>query len=193
MNPDTENRYTYIMKYKLISSKPIHDGRMINLRVDEIENENGTKGYREVIYHPGGAAIVAVKDDGKILMVTQFRYPLQETIYELPAGKLDNSEDPAICAKRELEEETGYVSDNIIKLGEIVSTPGFCNERLHLFLARNLTPGAKNHEEGEFDMLTHEFTIEEIETMIKEGKIIDAKTICAIYLAKSHLLPHFLP
>ncbi len=179
------------MKYKIISSTQIYAGRLINLRVDEIENENGTNGYREVAEHPGGAAIVAVKDDGKILLVTQFRYPLQKTIYELPAGKLDKSEEPILCAARELEEETGFKSDDLIKLGEIVSTPGFCDEKLYLFLARNLKPGNKNHEEGEYGMLTYEFTLEEIETKIQSGEIIDAKTICAIYLAKSHLVALF--
>ena len=185
MKPDTANRF--LMKYKLLSSTPIYNGRLINLRVDEIENDNGVTGYREVAVHPGGAAVVAVKDDGKILMVTQFRYPIQETILELPAGKLDKSEDPAVCAARELEEETGYRSDDIIKLGEIVSTPGFCDEKLHLFLARNLKPGSKNHEEGEYGMLTFEFTLNEIETKIRNGEIKDAKTICAIYLAKNIL------
>jgi ADP-ribose pyrophosphatase len=180
------------MKYKVKSSTQIYKGRLVNLHVDEIVNENGTTGYREVVVHPGGAAIVAVKDDGKILMVTQFRYPIQKTIYELPAGKLDKSEEPALCAARELEEETGYKSDNIIKLGEIVSSPGFCDEILHLFLARDLKPGNKNQEEGEYGMLTYEFTLEEIETKIRKGEIIDAKTICAIYLAKSHLVPVFL-
>jgi len=175
------------MKYKVKSSTQIYKGRLINLHVDEIVNENGTTGYREVIVHPGGAAIVAIKDNGKILLVTQFRYPIQETIYELPAGKLDKFEDPIICAARELEEETGYKSDNLIKLGEIVSTPGFCDERLHLFLARDLKPGCKNHEEGEYGMLTYEFTLDEIETKIKNGEIIDAKTICALYLTKSFL------
>jgi ADP-ribose pyrophosphatase len=139
-----------------------------------------------VVAHPGGAAVVAVKDD-KIILVTQFRYPLNKTIYELPAGKLDNSEDPLVCAKRELEEETGFSSDNFIKLGEIVSTPGFCNERLFLFLASDLKPGEKNHEEGEFGMETHFFALREIEEMIMKGEIIDAKTICAVYLAKKYL------
>ena len=175
------------MKYKVKSSTQIYKGRLINLHVDEIVNENGTIGYREVMVHPGGAAVVAVKDDGKILLVTQFRYPIQATIFELPAGKIDKSEDPAVCAARELEEETGYKSDNIVKLGEIVSTPGFCDERLHLYLARNLKTGSKNHEEGEYGMLTYEFTLEEIEDKIRKGEIIDAKTICGIYLAKNKL------
>jgi ADP-ribose pyrophosphatase len=175
------------MNYKIKSSTEIYKGRMIDLKVDEIENENGTAGYREVVTHPGGAAVVAVKEDGKILLVTQYRYPLQETLFELPAGKLDKSEDPAVCAARELEEETGYKSDNIIKLGKIVSSPGFSNEWLHLFLARDLKAGSKNHEEGEYGMLTYEFTLKEIEEKINNGDIVDAKTICAIYMAKKYL------
>jgi ADP-ribose pyrophosphatase len=173
--------------FKLISSKEIYKGRVIDLRVDEIQYDNGTTGYREVASHPGGAAVVALKD-GMIILVSQFRYPLNKTIYELPAGKLDHSEDPVECAKRELEEETGFKSDNFIKLGEIVSTPGFCDERLHLFLARDLKPGNKNHEDGEYGMETHYFTLGEIEQKIVDSEIIDAKTICAVYLAKKYLV-----
>ena len=172
--------------FKLKNSKEIYKGRIIDLRVDEIQYENGATGYREVAAHPGGAAVVALKED-KIILVKQYRYPLNKSIYELPAGKIDKSEDPVGCAKRELEEETGYKSDNFIKLGEIVSTPGFCDERLYLFLARDLKTGRKNHEEGEYGMETHYFTLQEIEEKIFGGEIIDAKTICAVYFAKKYL------
>jgi ADP-ribose pyrophosphatase len=181
------NRGIELNNFKLKESKEIYKGRIIDLRVDEIQYGNGTIGYREVAAHPGGAAVVALKD-GKIILVSQFRYPLNKTIYELPAGKLDHSEDPVECAKRELEEETGYISESLIKLGEIVSTPGFCDERLHLFLAKELKPGKINHEEGEYGMKTHYFTLGEIEEKIVNGEIIDAKTICAIYLAKKYLV-----
>jgi ADP-ribose pyrophosphatase len=180
-------RGTDLNNFKLLTSKEIYKGRVIDLRVDEIQYENGITGYREVATHPGGAAIVAVKD-GKIILVTQYRYPLNKIIYELPAGKLDHSEDPVVCAKRELEEETGYISENFIKLGEIVSTPGFCNERLYLFLASGLKQGKKNHGEGEYGMETHYFSLGEIEEKIFNGEIIDAKTICAVYLAKKYLV-----
>ena len=181
------NRGTDLNNFKLKNSKEIYKGRVIDLRVDEIQYDNGTTGYREVATHPGGAAVVALKD-GMIILVSQFRYPLNKTIYELPAGKLDHLEDPVECAKRELEEETGFISENFIKLGEIVSTPGFCDERLHLFLARDLKPGNKNHEEGEYGMETHFFTLGEIEQKIVDSEIIDAKTICAVYLAKTYLV-----
>ena len=180
-------RGTDLNNFKLLTSKEIYKGRVIDLRDDEIQYENGITGYREVATHPGGAAIVAVKD-GKIILVTQYRYPLNKIIYELPAGKLDHSEDPVVCAKRELEEETGYISENFIKLGEIVSTPGFCNERLYLFLASGLKQGKKNHGEGEYGMETHYFSLGEIEEKIFNGEIIDAKTICAVYLAKKYLV-----
>ena len=179
-------RGTELNNFKLKNSTDVYKGRIIDLRVDEIQNENGTTGFREVVSHPGGAAIVALKD-GMIILVSQFRYPLNQKIYELPAGKLDHSENPVECAKRELEEETGFISKNFIKLGEIVSTPGFCNERLHLFLAKELKPGNKNHDEGEYGMETHFFTFAQIEEKIFNGEIIDAKTICAVYLVKKYL------
>jgi ADP-ribose pyrophosphatase len=112
------------MNFRLKQSKEIYKGRVIDLKVDEIEYENGVIGYREVASHPGGAVVLAIHN-GKIILVTQYRYPLGKIIYELPAGKLDNQEDPLECARRELEEETGYRSDNFTRLGEIVSTPGF--------------------------------------------------------------------
>jgi ADP-ribose pyrophosphatase len=174
------------MNFKLKRSDEIYKGRVIDLRVDEIEYENGNIGYREVAAHPGGAVVLAIHN-GKIILVTQYRYPLNKVIYELPAGKLDNNEDPLLCAMRELEEETGYKSDNFTKLGEIVSTPGFCDEKLTLFLARDVKPGNKNHEEGEVGMQTHEFTLMELEDKIYNNEIIDAKTICALFLAKKYL------
>ncbi|MDR3610745.1 MAG: NUDIX hydrolase [Ignavibacteriaceae bacterium] len=174
------------MKFKLKNSKEIYKGRIIDLKVDEIEYENGVTGYREVAMHPGGAVVLALHN-GKIILVTQYRYPLNKVIYELPAGKLDNNEDPLDCARRELEEETGYKADNFIRLGEIVSTPGFCDEKLTLYLARDLKPGNKNHEEGEVGMETHEFSLNELEEKIHNNEIIDAKTICALYLAKKYL------
>lgn len=174
------------MNFSLKKSTEIYKGRVIDLKVDEIEYENGNTGYREVASHPGGAVVLALHN-AKIILVTQYRYPLKKIIYELPAGKLDNNEDPLECAKRELEEETGYKSDNFIRLGEIVSTPGFCDEKLTLFLARDLKLGTKNHEDGEQGMETHEFTLKELEEKIHNNEIIDAKTICAVFLAKKYL------
>ena len=159
-------------------------GKVFDLQVDEIEYDSGNKGIREIAVHPGGAVVVPLKDDGRIIMVKQFRYPFQKFLLEMPAGKLDKNEDPLVCAVRELEEETGYKTKNIIKLGSICTTPGFCTEVLHIFLAKDLTPGNHNREEGEHGMEVFEFTIEEIEKKILAGEIIDSKSICGVQLLK---------
>ncbi len=169
--------------FKLKKSEILFKGKVFDLKVDEIEYNSGNKGIREVAIHPGGAVVLPVKDDGKIIMVKQFRYPLQKVILEFPAGKLNKGEDPQHCAVRELEEETGYKVGKIEKLGAICTTPGFCTEILHLYFAKDLTPGNHNREEGEYGMEILELTKEEIEEKIKSGEINDAKTICLMQYA----------
>jgi len=175
------------MNFKLKKSENIFSGRVIDVKVDHIEYDSGNTGIREVAVHPGGAAVVAVKDDGKIILVKQFRHPIQQSILELPAGKLDKGEDPLVCATRELGEETGYKAGKFEKLGVISTSPGFCTEILHLYLAEGLIAGDHHREEGEYGMQVLEFTMDEIERMIENGDIIDAKTICGIYMAKKKL------
>ena len=173
------------MKYKLLKSEIRFKGKVFDHQVDEIEYDSGNKGIREIAIHPGGAVVVPVKDDGKIILVKQYRYPLHKTLIELPAGKLDKGEDPLVCAIRELEEETGYKAKEIKKLGEIYTAPGYCTEVLHIYSASGLTPGNHNREEGELGMEILEFSIEEIELMISSGKITDAKTIVGIFYLKT--------
>ncbi len=175
------------MNYKLIKSEILFRGKVFDLQVDELEYNSGNRGIREIAVHPGGAVVVPVKDDGKIVMVRQFRYPFQKFFLELPAGKLDKDEVPLTCAARELEEETGYTAGEIIKLGKISTTPGFCTEVLHIYLARNLKLGGHNREEGEYGMEILEFFQQEIEEKIFKGEITDAKTICGIFMAKKRL------
>lgn len=168
------------MNYKITKSDKIFSGKVFDIKVDKIEYDSGNSGVREVVIHPGGAVTLAVKDNGKIIIVEQFRYPLQQKVLELPAGKLDEGEDPQICAVRELEEETGFKPGKVTKLGAIYTSPGFCSEILHIYLAEDLQQGSLNREEGEVDMVIHEFTLEEIEQKIASGEIVDAKTICGI-------------
>jgi ADP-ribose pyrophosphatase len=175
------------LNFKVEKSEILFRGKVFDLQVDEIKYESGNKGIREIAVHPGGAVVVPVKENGKIVMITQYRYPFNKFMIEFPAGKLDKGEDPLKCATRELEEETGYKTQNIFKLGEICTTPGFCSEVLHLYLAKELTHGNHNREEGEFGMEVFEFSIEEVEEKIKAGEINDAKTICALHLAKNFL------
>lgn len=176
------------MNYKLLTSKILYKGKVFDHQVDEIEYESGNKGIREITIHPGGAVVVPVKDDGKIILVKQFRYPLQKTLIELPAGKLEKGEDPLICATRELEEETGYKAKEIIKLGKIYTAPGYCTEILHIYSAKGLTAGHYNREEGEHGMEILELSLNEIETMISNGEITDAKTIVGIFYLKNRTI-----
>lgn len=175
------------MNFDVTKSEIIYRGKVFNVVVDSIRYNSGNLGIREVAVHPGGAVVVPVKEDGKIIIVKQFRYPLKKTLLELPAGKLDPDEDPLNCAVRELEEETGYLANNVIKLGAINTTPGFCTEVLHIFLAKDLVPGEHKREEGEYGMEIYEYTFQEIDEKIKTGEVCDAKTICGIYMAKMYL------
>lgn len=172
------------MNFDIRKSEILFRGKVFDLQVDQIQYDSGNLGVREIALHPGGAVVVPILPDGKIIMINQYRYPLKKMILELPAGKLEPKEDPFKCAVRELEEETGYKSDNVTKLGIIYTTPGFCTEELHIYLAKDLIPGEHNREEGEFGMEVHTYTMEEIDNMIRSGEIRDAKTICGIQMAR---------
>jgi ADP-ribose pyrophosphatase len=173
------------MNFKVIKSETVFHGKVFDVRVDEIEyNETGNKNFRQVAVHPGGAVIVPVTDKGKIILITQYRYPQDEVVLELPAGKLEEGEDPLICAARELSEETGCNAKEIKKLGKIFTTPGFCSEVLHIYLAKGLISGNHAREEGEEDIKLIELTLDEIDNKIRSGEIVDAKTISGIYMYK---------
>lgn len=170
-----------MINFEITDSKTIFKGRVFDVTVDNIKYQSGNEGIREVVIHNGGSVVVPVTTDGKIVMVTQYRYPFGKKFLELPAGKLEKNEDPFVCAERELTEETGYTCKNIIKLGKIAASPGFCTELLHIYLAKDLTSGKANREEGEYGMEVFEFSLQEIEDKICNGKIIDSKTICGIH------------
>ena len=175
------------MNYHIIKSEIIYRGKVFNTKVDQIEYNSGNKAVREVAEHPGGAVVIPVTDERKIVMVTQHRFPIDKVLLELPAGKLGKNEDPKVCAARELEEETGYKSDNIKELGSIYTTPGYSSEKLWIYLAKDLKSGNHNREEGEFGMEMFEFSFNEVEKKIFTGEIVDGKTICGIFLARKFL------
>ena len=169
------------MNEKTLNSQIVYDGKIITVRRDEIELANGRKSFREVVEHSGGVVIVALKGDS-ILFVKQFRYPIKKVIPELPAGKLEKGEDPDNACERELEEETGYRAKHWTSLGYIYTSIGFCDEKLYLYLAQELEFVGEHPDDGEI-LENYEYKIKDVEEMIQNGKINDAKTICAIHRA----------
>ena len=169
------------MNEKTLNSQIVYDGKIITVRRDEIELANGRKSFREVVEHSGGVVIVALKGDS-ILFVKQFRYPIKEVITELPAGKLEKGEDPDAACERELEEETGYRAKHWTSLGYIYTSIGFCDEKLYIYLAQELEFVGEHPDDGEV-LENYEYKIKDVEEMIQNGKINDAKTICAIHRA----------
>ena len=163
---------------KTLKSNIVYAGRVLTLNVDEVGLPDGSHSRREVIHHSGGAAVLFV-DEGKVLLVKQFRYAYGREIFEIPAGKLNAGEAPQLAAARELEEETGYKAE-IVRLAEIYPTPGYTDEIIYIFLAKNAVHTAQKLDEGEF--LNVKFIpIEKVVEMIDSGEINDAKTIVAIY------------
>lgn len=171
---------------KVLKSEKIYSGKIFDLIVDEILYPSGNKSVREVAAHPGGAVVVPVLGNNDIILVKQYRYPIRQFVYELPAGKLNPGEDPAACACRELEEETGYQAARWKKLTAIYTTPGFCNEQLHLYLATDLSKSERGQqlEEGEASLTVENIPLRRVIEMIEKGEIVDGKTICGILLAE---------
>ena len=166
------------LKEKKLSSKTLYSGKIISRNLDEVELPNGKKAYREYVRHSGGASVLLV-DNGKILLVKQFRYAYNKEIYEIPAGKLNVNEDPKIAAARELEEETGYCP-KLVHMIDLYPSPGYTDEVIHIYKAVSAEFAKQNLDDGEF--LNTEFIgIEEVMEMIDKGEINDAKTVAAIY------------
>lgn len=170
---------------KQISSEMKFDGRLIKVTFD-VADVNGKEAWREVVHHPGASAIVVIDDQGRIVMERQFRYALDRGLLEIPAGKLDGAEDPLHCAKRELEEETGYKASEWISLGAIATSPGFCNEVIHLYVVKGLSKGETNWDDDEYVELEY-YTFDELMEAIRKEEIKDAKTLAALALAMPYI------
>jgi len=177
------------MELKRVSRETRYRGKIIDLLVDQVEYPSGNRTVREVAHHPGGAVVVPILDDGRVVLVDQLRYPLERHILELPAGKLFPGEDPALCAGRELEEETGWIADSLEKLCSFYTSPGFCDEELHIYLGRGLrlSPEGHKREEGEFTMTVRLLPVAEALEMVNQGLIKDGKTIIGLLLARDRI------
>ncbi|MGE7917988.1 NUDIX domain-containing protein [Viridibacillus sp. NPDC093762] len=171
---------------KTINSKKIFEGRVISVKVDEVTLPNGNISTRELVTHPGAVAIIPITNEGKIVLVEQYRKPLERSIIEIPAGKLEKGEKPEYTAIRELEEETGYGSKNFTFVQSFATSPGFADEVIHIYAARDLyrIENPADLDEDEFVELL-EVTLEEAEQLIREERIYDAKTVFAIMWMKN--------
>jgi len=176
---------------KPLSTEQLFKGRVITLRKDMVELENGNVTSREVIEHPGGVAVAAIDDGGNLLMVRQFRYPFAQALLEIPAGKLEYGEDAFACGKRELEEETGYVAETYCSLGQLLPTPAYDNEIIHLYFAKNLSK-TKQHLDADEFLSVEKIPFEKAVEMVLNNEIRDAKTQIAILKTKLFRERHVL-
>ena len=172
------------LEEKQLKVQYIYKGKIINVRCDEALLPNGKTALREVVEHPGGVCVAALTDKDELLMVRQFRYPYNEIVLEIPAGKRDSKDElPLECGKRELKEETGATAEKYFDLGQLYPTPGYCDEIIWLYAATGITFGDTNPDEDEF-LKIEKIPLEECVKMILSGEIKDAKTQTAVLKLK---------
>ena len=162
-----------------LSSRLIHDEGFLRVRKDTVRLPDGSAGTREVVEHPGAAAVVALTDAGDVVVVQQFRYALGQVFTEIPAGKLELDEPPMLCAQRELREETGWIAREWAWLARVHPAIGFSNEKIEIFLARGLTKGTSTPDAEEF-LEADAWPVQRLVDAIREGAITDPKTIVGV-------------
>ncbi|GEN31870.1 ADP-ribose pyrophosphatase [Cerasibacillus quisquiliarum] len=175
---------------KTIKTEHIFQGKVVQLQVDDVELPNGQYSKREIIKHPGAVAVIAVTPDKKIVFVEQYRKPLEKSLVEIPAGKLERNEEPLTTARRELEEETGYTTKELTLVTSFYTSPGFADELIYIYLAKDLVrlEDPPKGDEDEFVEVI-ELTLDEAKKYVKDERIHDAKTNYAVlYLESSGLL-----
>lgn len=166
-----------------LSSEKIFDGHILHVRRDTVRLPDGGEAFREVVDHPGGVGVLALDDQNRALLVSQFRYPYEKVLWEIPAGKLEYGEDPEQAAIRELKEETGAVAGEFTSLGELYPSPGYCGEIIRMYFARELTFGETHLDEDEF-LNMERVPFDQLVERVLSGGIKDAKTIGAVLKAK---------
>jgi len=165
-------------------AETIYEGRVVNLALETVELPNGATVELEIMHHPGAAAVAAIDDAGRVVLIRQYRHAAGGYIWELPAGILNSADEPpAACAVRELREEVGLAARDLRYLGVILTTPGFCDEQIHLFLARGLEQVGEDRGHDEVIDEVREVPLADAVEMIRRGDIVDAKTIVGLHLA----------
>lgn len=179
-------------KARRLSTRRVYEGRVLALDVDEVEEPGEIRAVREVVRHRGSVAALAVHEDGRVVLVRQYRYPVNEEVWELPAGRLDPGETPAAGARRELEEEVGLRARELEPMSVFYTTPGFCDEIMHLFRATGLEAVAARPEADErIEVLT--CTLEKASEMIRRGEVREAKTLVALLKERERRAALHLP
>jgi ADP-ribose pyrophosphatase len=168
------------LKETKIDGEVVYDGHFLKVQRDRVRLPDGKVTEREYIKHPGAVVILPLFEDGSVLLERQYRYPLDRVFIEFPAGKIDPNEDPLDCAKRELQEETGYTASNWKFVCTIHNAIAYSNEHLDIFLARGLTAGERQLDDGEF-LETFKTTVPEMLEWVREGKISDVKTVIGTF------------
>ena len=171
---------------KTLSTEEIFKGHVIDVRVEKVELPDGRVSSRELVGHCGGVGIIAVDENREVFMVSQYRIAAKSMMLEIPAGKLEKGEGPLECGKRELIEETGYKANSLVHLGEYYATPGYCEEKLNIYLAQDLEFVGQHLDDGEF-LNVQKYKLDDLYSMVMENKIYDAKTAIAILKAKAIL------
>ena len=168
------------LKEVRVDSEIAHEGHFLKLQCDTVRLPDGKTSKREFIRHPGAVVVLPLFEDGTVLLERQFRYPLNDVFIEYPAGKIDPNEDPLACAKRELQEETGYTASDWQFVCTIHNAIAYSDEHLDIFLARGLTPGESKLDEGEF-LETFKASVPDMLNWIREGKVTDVKTVIGTF------------
>lgn len=168
-----------IKKERKIKGETIYSGNILRLFRDQVEFPNQHQSEREVVEHSGGVSVLAENKEGKVLLIKQYRYPVDKVIYEIPAGKLEAGEEIEVCASRELREETGYTAEKFSKLFEFYPTPGYSTETIYIYHAQNLNFVGRDLDEGEYIEVVPK-SKKELKELFEAGKIKDSKTLIAV-------------